>query len=234
MNRLVAAEKKKQDETEENRKINQKFTMFPTDKFDGSEPGKAYDHWVDFMHYYRYATDTGVLTRDDYTQFVKVFELSLSGIAITWYRGMKDKYNTIEDFKAAFLGRFNHWGQTTKQLSHAWNTLRFDMQKSDLDRFTMDLRLLGDILHMTPEQTLEKFIDSFDSEISAHLLEVQDIESAKVKAQQLIFLYQNKQSGISSNTMLLHDKPKPTVYPSFSSSYSLHLKHNQKTFLIIN
>ena len=53
--------------------------MFPTDKFDGSEPGKAYDHWVDFMHYYRYATDTGVLTRDDYTQFVKVFELSLSG-----------------------------------------------------------------------------------------------------------------------------------------------------------
>ena len=49
---------------------------------------------------------------------------------------------------------------------------------------------------MTPEQTLEKFIDSFDSEISAHLLEVQDIESAKMKAQQLIFLYQNKQSGI--------------------------------------
>ena len=122
---------------------------------------------------------------------------------------MKDKYNTVEDFKAAFLGRFNRWGQTTKQLSHAWNTLRFDMQKSDLDRFTMDLRLLGDILHMTPEQTLEKFIDSFDSEISAHLLEVQDIESAKTKAQQLIFLYQNKQSGISSNTMLLHDKPKP-------------------------
>ena len=63
---------------------------------------------------------------------------------------------------------------------------------------------------MTPEQTLEKFIDSFDSKISAHLLEVQDIESAKIKAQ-LIFLYQNKQSGISSNTMLLHDKAKPQM-----------------------
>ena len=85
------------------------------------------------------------------------------------------------------------------------------MQKSDLDKFTLDLRLLGDILHMTPQQTLEKFIDSFDSEISAHLLEVQDIETAQTKAQQLIFLYQNKQSNVSSNTMLLHDKVKPRV-----------------------
>ena len=110
--------------------------------------------------------------------------------------------------KAAFLGRFNRWGQTSKQLSHAWNTLRFDMQKSDLDKFTIELHLLGDILHMTPEHTLEKFIDSFDSEISAHLLEVKDIETAKTKAQQLIFLYQNKQSGVTSNTMLLHDKVK--------------------------
>ena len=211
LNRLVTAEEKKKDETEENRKINQKFTMFPTEKFDGSDPGKAYDHWVDFMRYYRYATDTGVLTRDDYPQFVRVFELSLSGIAITWFRGMKDKYNNVQEFKAAFLGRFNRWGQTGKQLTHAWNTLRFDMQKSDLDKFTLDLRLLGDILHMTPQQALEKFIDSFDSEISAHLLEVQDIETAQTKAQQLIFLYQNKQSNISSNTMLLHDKAKPRV-----------------------
>ena len=96
--------------------------MFPTDKFDGSEPGKAYDHWVDFMLYYRYATDTGVLTRDDYPQFVRVFELSLSGVVITWFRGMKDKYNNIQELKSAFLCRFNRWGQTPKQLSHAWNT----------------------------------------------------------------------------------------------------------------
>ena len=161
--------------------------------------------------YYRYATDTGVLTRDDYPQFVRVFKLSLSGVAITWFRGMKDKYTDIQQLKSAFLCRFNRWGQTPKQLSHAWNTLHFDMQKSDLDKFTIELRLLGDILHMTPEHTLEKFIDSFDSEISAHLLEVQDIEAAKIKAQQLIFLYQNKHSGVSSNTMLLHDKPKPRV-----------------------
>ena len=79
------------------------------------------------------------------------------------------------------------------------------MQKGDLDAFTIDLRLLGDILHMTPEQTLEKFKDSFDSEIVAHLLEADDIETAKNKAQQLIFLYQNKQGTAASTTMLLHE-----------------------------
>ena len=63
------------------------------------------------------------------------------------------------------------------------------MQKEDLDAFTLDVRLLGNIMHMTPEQILDKFKDSFDREISAHLLEVNDIESAKAKAQQLIYLY---------------------------------------------
>ena len=72
---------------------------------------------------------------------------------------------------------------------NAWHTLRFDMQKEDLDAFSLDVRLLGDIMHMTPEQTLDKFKDSFDSEISTHLLEANDIEAAKAKAQQLIHLY---------------------------------------------
>ena len=62
------------------------------------------------------------------------------------------------------------------------------MQKEDLDAFTLDVRLLGDIMHMTPKQTLDKFKDSFDSEILAHLLEANDIEAAKAKAQQLIYL----------------------------------------------
>ena len=122
---------------------------------------------------------------------------------------MKDKFQTIAQFKAAFLGRFNRWGQTQKQLTNAWHTLRFDMQKEDLDTFTLDVRLLGDIMHMTPEQTLDKFKDSFDSEISAHLLEANDIEAAKAKAQQLIYLYQNKYMPTSASTVLLHEQAEP-------------------------
>ena len=122
---------------------------------------------------------------------------------------MKDKFQTIAQFKAAFLGRFNRWGQTQKQLMNAWYTLRFDMQKEDLDAFTLDVRLLGDIMHMTPERTLDKFKDSFDNEISAHLLEANDIESAKAKAQQLKYLYRNKYMPTSASTVLLHEQAKP-------------------------
>ena len=107
LDRLVIAEERKADETEAKRKIDQKFTQFPTTKFDGSDPGKAYDHWTDFMRYYRYATDTGVLALDNYQEFVRVFELSLSGVPITWFRGIKDRYQMIPEFKAAFLGQFN-------------------------------------------------------------------------------------------------------------------------------
>ena len=190
LDRLIAAEERKQEDAEQFHKVSQKFTMFPTNKFDGTESSKAYDHRTDFMRYYRYATDNNVLHHDNYDDFKTVFELSLSGIAITWYRGMKDqKDQTIAQFKAAFLGRFNRWGQKQKQLTNAWHTLRFDMQKEDLDAFTLDVRLLGDIMHMTPEQTLDKFKDSFDSEISAHLLEANDIEAANAKVQQLIYLY---------------------------------------------
>ena len=209
LDRLIAAEERKQEDAEEFHKVSQRFTMFPTNKFDGSEPSKAYDHWTDFMRYYRYATNNNELHQDNYDDFKTILELSLSGIAITWFRGMKDKFQTIAEFKAAFLGRFNRWGQTQKQLTNAWHTLRFDMQKEDLDAFTLDVRLLGDIMHMTPEQTLDNFKDSFDSEISAHLLEANDIESAKAKAQQLIYLYQNKYMPTSALTVLLHKHTQP-------------------------
>ena len=118
LDRLIAAEERKQEDAEQFHKMSQKFTMFPTNKFDGTEPSKAYDHWTDFMRYYRYATDNNILHHDKYDDFKTVFELSLSGIAITWFRGMKDKFQTIAQFKAAFLGSFNRWGQTQKQLTN--------------------------------------------------------------------------------------------------------------------
>ena len=124
---------------------------------------------------------------------------------------MKYRFQTITEFKVTFLGRFNRWGQTVKQLTNAWHTLQFDMQKQDLDTFTLDVRLLGDIMHMAPEQTLEKFKDSFNSDISAHLLEANDIESAKMKAQQLIYLYQNKYMPTTASTVLLHEHTQPRI-----------------------
>ena len=76
LDRLIAVEERKQEDAEEFRKVSQRFTMFPTTKFDGLEPSKAYDYWTDFMRYYRYATDNNVLHRDNYDDFKTVFELS--------------------------------------------------------------------------------------------------------------------------------------------------------------
>ena len=85
LDRLIAAEEREQEDAEQFHKVSQKFTMFPTNNFDRAEPSKAYDHWIDFMRYYRYATDNNLLHRDNYYDFKTVFELSLSGIAITWF-----------------------------------------------------------------------------------------------------------------------------------------------------
>ena len=44
LDRLITAEQRKQEDAEEFHKVSQRFTMFPTTKFDGLEPSKAYDH----------------------------------------------------------------------------------------------------------------------------------------------------------------------------------------------
>ena len=75
LDRLIAAEERKQEDAEEFYKVSQRFTMFPTTKFDGSEPNKAYDHWTDFMRYYRYATDKNALHQDNYEDFKMVLVL---------------------------------------------------------------------------------------------------------------------------------------------------------------
>ena len=77
LDRLIAAEERKQEDAEQFHKVSQKFTMFPTNKFDGTEPSKAYDHWTDFMRYYRHTTDNNVLHCDNYDDFKTVFELSI-------------------------------------------------------------------------------------------------------------------------------------------------------------
>ena len=48
-----------------------------------------------------------------------------------------------------------------------------------------------------------------DSEILAHLLEANDIEAAKAKAQQLIYLHRNKYMPASASTVLLHEHVEP-------------------------
>ena len=133
--------------------------------------------------------------------------MTLTGIAYTWFKQIQDNFNDINDVKAAFLKRFNEWGQTVKQHMTAWNSLKFDVQKHDMDVFTRKLKLLASILYMTDEQTLEKFKDSFDTSIAAHLIECITLTEAREKAEQLVFLYKST-TPVSAATVLIHSDPQ--------------------------
>ena len=209
LNRLVQAQEKQANDKNESKR----FTQFPTVKFDGSAPEKSLDHWNIFMQYWIYVLGKGYVPRHTdanyYTIFCQQFILTLTGIAYTRFKQIQDNFNDINDVKAAFLKCFNEWGQTVKQHMTAWNSLRFDVQQHDMDVFTRKLRLLASILYMTDDQTVEKFKDSFDTNIAAHLIECETLAEAREKAEQLVFLYKNT-APTSASTVLLHDNtPDP-------------------------
>ena len=209
LNRLVNAQEKQANDKNESKR----FTQFPTVKFDGTEPAKSLDHWNIFMQYWIYVLRKGYVPDSNdptyYTIFCQQFILTLTGIAYTWFKQIQDNFHDINDIKAAFLKRFNEWGQTVKQHMTAWNSLKFDVQKHDMDVFTRKLKLLASILYMTDEQMLEKFKDSFDTTIAAHLIECVTLAEAREKAEQLVFLY--KSTAPSSAAMvLLHNSPQET------------------------
>ena len=96
-----------------------------------------------------------------FTTFREQFVLTLSGIAYSWFKQVIPNYQTIQDVKAAFLKRFNEWGQTVKQHMTTWNNLKFDLNKHDMDMFSLD-NCNGWLvfLYMTEDQTLKKFKDA--------------------------------------------------------------------------
>ena len=136
INRLVQAQEKQVTD----KKDTKRFTQFPSEKFDGSEPGKSLDHWNLFMQYWNYVLQKKYVPAQNdaayFTTFREQFVLTLSGIAYSWFKQVIPNYQTIQDVKAAFLKRFNEWGQTVKQHMTTWNNLKFDLNKHDMDIFT--------------------------------------------------------------------------------------------------
>ena len=167
LDRLVTAQEKQVTD----KKDTKWFTQFPVEMFDGTELGKSLDHWNLFMQYWNYVLHKGyVLGQNDtnyFATFREQFVLTLSGIAYSWFKQVIPANHDIEDVKAAFLKRFNEWGQTVKQHMNAWNNLKFDLNKHDMDVFTRQLQWLASILYMTEDQTLEKFKDTFDLDSSS-------------------------------------------------------------------
>ena len=137
--------------------------MFPTESFTGQDKKKAKSHWAEFSKYLDYQNQQGTIPRDvqHFRQILSMFKLTLQDIALGWFETESPNWQTEEQAKQAFLKRFNPWGDTRHQQQDAWNKLKFDMTKDDVDAFVVDMKMLASILGHTDNMIMEKFKDIF-------------------------------------------------------------------------
>ena len=135
-----------------------------------------------------------------------MFKLTLQDIALGWFETESLTWLTEDQMKQAFLKRFNPWGDTRRQQQDAWNKLKFDMTKDDVDSFVVDMKTLASILGNNDNVIMEKFKDVFpDPNIEAALIAMDDFALMQKKAKQLVHIYKlAHDSPMASAAILVH------------------------------
>ena len=145
--------------------------MFP--KESGQDKKKAKSHWAEFSKYLDYQDQQGTIPWDlaHLPEIKSMFKLTLQDIALGWFETESPTWLTEDQMKQAFLKRFNPWDDTRCQQQDAWNKLKFDMTKDDVDAFVVDMKMLASILGHNDDVITEKFKDIFpDPNIEAALI----------------------------------------------------------------
>ena len=184
------------------------FLMFPKESFTGQDKKKAKSHWAEFSKYLDYQNQQGTIPRDQQhlPEIISMFKLTLQDIALGWFETESPNWQTEEQVKQAFLKRFNPWGDTRCQQQDAWNKLKFDMIKEDVDAFVMDIKMLASILGHNDDMIMEKFKDIFpDPNIEVALIAMDNFAAMQTKAKQLVQIYKPAHnSNIASAAILVH------------------------------
>ena len=133
--------------------------------------------------------------------------------------------------KQAFLKRFNPWGDTRCQQQDAWNKLKFDMTKDDVDAFVIDMKMLASILGHNDDVITEKFkVILPDPNIEAALITMDDFAAMRTKAKQLVQIYKPAHdSPLASAAILVH-----TAGNTLTKGKSSQPKSNQHQLAPIN
>ena len=119
-----------------------------------------------------------------------MFKLTLQDIALGWFETESPTWLTEDQMKQSFLKWFNPWGDTRHQQQNAWNKLKFNMTKDDIDSFVVDMKTLASILGHNDDVIMEKFKDVFpDPNIEAALIAIDDFAAMQTKAKQLAHIY---------------------------------------------
>ena len=168
------------------------FLMFPKESFTGQDKKLAKSHWAKFSKYLDYQDQQGTIPRDlaHLPDIKSMFKLTLQDIALGWFETESPNWLTEDEMKQSFLKRFNPWGDTRRQQQDAWNKLKFNMTKDDVDSFVVDMKTLASILGHNDDVPLEKFKDVFpDPNIEAALIAMDDFALMQKKAKQLVHIY---------------------------------------------
>ena len=172
-----------------NRDNSQKqFLMFPKESFTGEDKKKAKSHWVEFSKYLDYQDQQGTIPRDlaHLPEIKSMFKLTLQDIAFGLFKTESPTWLTEDQMKQEFLKRFNPWGDTRRQQQDAWNKLKFDMTKDDVDSFVVDMKTLASILGHNDDVITEKFKDIFpDPNIEAALIAMDNLQPCRQRQNSL-------------------------------------------------
>ena len=142
-----------------------------------------------------------------------MFKLTLQDIALGWFETESPNWLMENQMKQAFLKRFNPWDDTRHQQEDAWNKLKFDMMKDDVDTFVVDMKMLASILSYDDEVIMEKFKDIFPNpNIKAALIAMDNFAAMQTKAKQLVQIYKPKHDNtLASAAILVHNADTPST-----------------------
>ena len=209
------------------------FLMFPKESFTGEDKKKAKSHWAEFSKYLDYQDQQGTIPWDlaHLPEIKSMFKLTLQDIALRWFETESPTWLTEDQMKQAFLKRFNPWGDTRRQQQDAWNKLKFDMTKDNVDSFVVDIKTLASILGHNDDVITEKFKDIFpDPNIEAALIAMDNFAAMQTKAKQLVQIYKPAHdSPMASAAILVH-----TAGNTPTKSKSSQPKSNQHQLAPIN
>ena len=209
------------------------FLMFPKECFIGQDKKLAKSHWAEFSKYLDYQNQQGTIPRDlaHLPEIKSMFKLTLQDIALGWFETESPTWLTEDQMKQSFLKRLDPWGDTRRQQQDAWNKLKFDMTKDDIDSFVVDMKTLASILGHNDDVIMEKFKDVFpDPNIKAALIAMDDFVAMQKKAKQLVHIYKPAHdSPMASAAILVH-----TVDNTAAKGKSSQPKSNQHQLAPIN
>ena len=184
------------------------FLMFPKESFTGQDKKLAKSHWAKFSKYLDYQDQQGTIPRDlaRLPNIKSMFKLTLQDIALGWFETESPNWLTEDQMKQSLLKRFNPWGDTRRQQQDAWNKLKFNMTKDNIDSFVVDMKTLASILGHNDDVLMEKFKDVFpDPNIEAALIAMDDFALMQKKAKQLVHIYKPAHdSPLASAAILVH------------------------------